>query len=124
LGIIGRLFEKEEKKKHSLGVCIPDAGKRKKGSVEEEEMPRPGRAFLVKGIFHVQDSIMLQGRPLGGSLEKGAKVEAQGLKFSVKDVQVDGKSVDKMGEGQKGALFLKPEDSAFPIIKIGDLLEF
>lgn len=123
MGLFAPLFQKSRKSKHGLGVCIPDARKKSiKDSRPGEDVI--GRGFNVTGIFHVHGSLMLQGTPNGGAISKKSKLSAKRAKLLVKDIQVENKSVELLGEGQSGALFLKPEKGKFPSIKIGDLLNF
>lgn len=117
--LLEKFFKKEEKK-HNLGVCIPDKAKGKKA--EAEEAPE-GRGFAVSGVFHVHDSIMVQGTPAAGTIRVNDKLCIAGQELKVRDIQVGRKDTEAIEEGQQGALFLVSEGKA-PIIKAGDLLEF
>ncbi len=132
--ILQRLFEKD--KKRSLGVCIPEASKRKamevelkeKKKVKDEivtiaETPMMGNAFQVTGVFHVQDSLMLQGIVASGVISKKAKTKVQATQLRIIDLQLGSKSPNAMVKGEHGAIFVRAE-GRFPMIKVGDLLEF
>jgi len=121
LRLFQELFQKD-KKKHDLGVCIPDVSRAKKG-LETEEIVPASHGFAVTGIFHVHDSLMVKGIA-GGSIRKKSKAKFRGQKFEVKSIQIENKETDLIEEGQKGALFLKASKGKFPNIKIGDELEF
>lgn len=123
MDIFKPLFQKQEKKKHNLGVCIPDTSKSRRMAKGAQEEIAPGRTFKISGVFQVQDSLMVNGLS-GGTIKKNDKVNFSGLKLVVQDVQVDNKTVEAIQEGEKGALFLKPEKGKLPILKIGDVLEF
>ena len=115
------LFQKE-KKRHDLGVCIPDASRAKKELKAEQIVPT-SHCFLVTGIFHVHDSLMVKGMA-GGSIRKKDKAKFNSQKFEVEGIQIENKETDSIEEGQKGALFLKASKGKLPNIKIGDELEF
>ena len=115
-------MQKEEKKGHSLGVCIPDASRAKKELMAEEIIPA-SHSFSVSGIFHVHDSLMVKGIS-GGSIRKKDKANFNGKKFEVKSIQIENRETESIEEGQKGALFLKATKGKLPNIKIGDELEF
>ena len=122
LGFLSKALGRE--KKHSLGVCIPDSRKEKVEETVEEQKQFEGKAFEVTGIFHVQESLMVQGKALGGAIRKKDSVSIGGAKFIVKDIQTSKGSVDSISEGEKGALFLKAKTGKFGIIRTGDILEF
>lgn len=122
LGFLSNVFEK--KKKHSLGVCIPDSRMDKINERIEEKHSAEGKVFEVTGIFHVQESLMVKGKALGGTIKKKDKVAIGGTKFVVDDIQVGNQSADFIKEGQKGALYLKAKSGKFAIIRAGDFLEF
>ena len=121
MGIFDKVFKKEEEKKHTLGVCIPDKSKEKMAQKEEQV---DGRGFLVSGIFHVHDSIMVQGKAVYGSVKINDRLSLANTSLLVKDIQVERKDVELLEEEQTGALFLTTDDGKAPIIKAGDLLEF
>ncbi len=121
--LLNKILPKKQPKEHTLGVCIPDASKRNIAKKAEEQQPS-GYGFLVSGIFHVQDSIMIKGTALSGTIKQNDKTSFNGLNFEVESIQLDNKDVESLENGQKGALFLKPKDGKFPIIKAGDMLEF
>ncbi|MFA4855487.1 MAG: hypothetical protein WC634_02785 [archaeon] len=134
MGILGSLFKKQGEEKEKLGVCIPNASKTKmqeKAEAEEEPFPQaaeeeellPAKGFLVTGIFHVQNVLMVQGTA-GCKIKKKDKTKFGGATLVVKDVQVAKQSAGSIQPGQKGALFLRAENGKFPIIKQGDELEF
>ncbi len=123
MGLLQSIFQKEDRKKRSLGVCIPDSSRAKKMQKEEEPIAA-SRAFQVSGIFHVQDNLMVQGEAVGGSIKKKDKFSFGGTKLVVKDIQVESKTAGSIEADQRGALFLKAEKGKFPIIRIGDALEF
>ena len=124
MGFLQSIFQGQEKKKHGLGVCIPDSSKARIAGKEAEEPISADKTFSVSGIFQVQDSLMLQGRVFGRAVKKKDRVSVEGTKLVVKDLQVGRKSVDSIKPGEKGALFLKAEKGKFPIVKIGDRLQF
>jgi len=121
LKLFQELFQKE-KKKHDLGVCIPNASRARRGFAAEEIVPT-SHCFVVSGIFHVHDSLMVKGMA-GGSIREKNKAKFGGKKFEVKGIQIENRETDLIEEGQKGALFLKASKGKFPNIKIGDELEF
>ena len=123
MGLLKSVLHSEQEKKHSLGVCIPDS--RKEKAKDETGQPlREGSSFTVSGIFHVQDSLMLQGTMSGGVAKKKDKISFGQAKLVIKDLQVGNRSVETITPGETGAMFLKPEKGKFPIIRIGDVLEF
>jgi len=122
LGFLKSVFHKESKKKHSLGVCIPDSSRAKKEE-KAEIAAAVGKIFKVEGVFHVHDSIMVKGKA-SAKIEKKDKASFQGMKLVVKDVQVGSKNAEYLEEGQAGALFLRAENGKNPIIKIDDVLKF
>jgi len=129
------IFQRE-RKAHSLGVCIPEAGKRKameaqlrrKKKVRDEIGSAEGfeasGAFEVTGIFHVYDSLMLQGTVLYGAINKKSATTFRGIKLRVIDLQTTGKTPTTFVEGEQGAIFLRAEKGKYPIIKSGDVIEF
>ncbi len=123
MGLLQQLWQKSESKKHSLGICIPDASKSKREAIVKEEGIAAGRGFIVLGIFHVHDSLMVQGEAWA-TIRKKDNVRLKGKKIAVHDIQVEGKSTGLIKEGQMGALFLKSENGKQPIIRIGDTLLF
>ncbi|MDP2974257.1 MAG: hypothetical protein Q8N60_04355 [Candidatus Diapherotrites archaeon] len=132
--ILQRLFEKD--KKRGLGVCIPEASKRKAMETELKENKKVkdeivtivethmGNAFQVTGVFHVQDSLMLQGFVASGVISKKAKTKMQEAQLRVIDLQSGSKSPNAMVKGEHGAIFVRAEKGRFPMIKVGDMLEF
>ncbi len=123
MGLLQQLWQKSEGKRHSLGICIPDASRGKREARVKEEAIAGGRGFIVLGIFHVHDSLMVQGEAYA-TIRKKDKVGLKGKKLVVHDIQVEGKSTGLIKEGQMGALFLKAEKGKQPIIRIGDTLLF
>ena len=119
--LIQELFQKD-KKKHDLGVCIPDASRAKKELMADEIVPA-SHSFVVSGLFHVHDSLMVKGMS-GGTIRKKNKAKFNGKSFEVKSIQIENRETDLIEEGQKGALFLKARKGKLPNIKIGDELEF
>ncbi len=119
--VFQELFQKE-KKKHDLGVCIPDASRARKELRAEEVVPT-SHSFIVSGIFHVHDSLMIKGMS-GGTIRKKDKAKFNSQKFEVKGIQIENRETDLIEEGQKGALFLNTSKGKLPNIKIGDELEF
>ena len=125
MGLI-QMFQKEDKKKHSLGVCIPNMRKRNLETEDEkaaEELASKA-GFRVSGIFQVQDTLMAKGTLFKGALKIKAKLKFNDVKMTVKEIQIDGKDCETITVGESGALFLKPEKGKSPIIKIDDILEF
>ena len=122
MGFLKQLLPKKQEKKHTLGVCIPDASK-KKIQEKANELPT-GYGFVVSGIFHVQDSLMVQGTATCGTIKIKDKAKIGESKLVVKSIQVEGKDAKKLEHGQRGALFLIAEKGKAPIIKAGDVLEF
>ncbi len=132
--ILQRLFEKD--KKRSLGVCIPEASKRKAMETELKEKKKVkdeivtivethmGNAFQVTGVFHVQDSLMLQGFVASGVISKKAKTKVREMQLRIIDLQSGSKSPHAMVKGEHGAIFVHAEKGRFPMIKVGDMLEF
>lgn len=115
------IFQKE-KKKHDLGVCIPDANRRKKELKAEKVIPA-SHSFIVSGLFHVHDSLMIKGMS-GGTIRKKDKAKFNSQKFEVTGIQIENKETDLIEKGQTGALFLDTSKGKIPNIKIGDELEF
>ncbi len=135
MGVLQSLFEKE-KKAHSLGICIPEAGKRKamqeqlkrrkmvRDEIESVEGAAAKGAFEVTGLFHVHDCLMLQGSVLEGAISKKSSAVFKGIRLKVADVQTSGKVKSALAEGEQGAVFVKTEKGRYPIIRIGDVIEF
>ena len=134
MGILGSLFKKRGEEKEKLGVCIPDATKAKKlekAETEKDPFPQaiteeetlPTKGFLITGIFHVQDVLMVQGIA-GQKIRKKDKAKFGGATLVVKDIQANKESAGSIGQGQKGALFLRAEKGRFPMLRQGDELEF
>jgi len=121
VGLLQQIFQADERKKHNLGVCIPDSSKRDAG--EEETGVGCQQGFIVTGIFHVHDSLMVKGKACK-TIKKNGKVKFHGKTLIVRDVQSGEKNSDCLAVGETGALFLKTEKGKHPIIKIGDVLEF
>ncbi len=133
--VLQGLFEKE-RKKHNLGICIPEASKRKameerlqrkkmvRGEIGSSPNVARGGSFQVTGIFHVHESLMLQGVVLEGSINKKDVTSFQGVKLRVTDIQAGRKSSISLQEDGQGAIFLKAEKGKFPIIRSGDVLLF
>jgi len=124
MGIFSPLFQKEQKKKHNLGVCIPDSSKSRRRVQEKEPEISTEKGFVVSGLFHVQDSLMVKGTAWLGNIKKKDKTTFGGIKLAVRDIQVENKDAEMILQGQNGALFLKAVKGKFPNIKIGDTLEF
>ena len=122
MSLLQQFWQKSESKRHSLGICIPDASRNKR-EARAEEVVAGGRGFNVSGIFHVHDSLMLQGTAFG-SIKKKDKAKFKGKILVVEEVQVGNETTDLIDDRKKGALFLKPEKGKFPVIRIGDTLEF
>lgn len=91
-------------------------------AMEEEEL-LPTKGFLVTGIFHVQDVLMVQGIA-GCKIKKKDRAKFGGATLIVKDVQVAKQSAGSIQPGQKGALFLRAEKGRFPALRQGDEIEF
>lgn len=134
MGILGSLLQKHGKEKEKLGICIPDAARAKRQEAVEakkdlfpqaitDDLSSPTRGFLVTGIFHVQDVLMAQGIA-GQKIKKRDKAKFAGATMIVKEIKIGTESAGSIVQGQKGALFLKPEKGKFPVLKQGDELEF
>ena len=119
MGILQMLSKTKEKK--SLGVCVPEAYKKRHERVVEEPVSAP-TAFKVMGIFAYNDSMMLEGKMIQGTIEAGNEIEVQGKKLKVEDVSVEKRPAGKIEQGQKGALFFRTKSC--PIVKVGDVIEF
>ncbi len=110
------------KEKKSLGVCVPEAYRKRHAAVVEDKPLSMADAFKVEGIFAVHGSIMLQGKMVQGMLRVGREIKLDGKKMKVLDISVERKPAERIEQGQRGALFLQAK--SFPIIRAGDLLEF
>ncbi len=119
--VFHEIFQKE-KKRHDLGVCIPDASRARKELRADEVIPA-SHSFIVSGLFHVHDSLMIKGMS-GGTIRKKDKATFNSQKFEVKGIQIENKETDLIEEGQKGVLFLDASKGKLPNIKIGDEFEF
>jgi len=134
-GLLG-IFEQGKPKKEPLGVCIPDhaAKKRPKGPKEEETELRATeseitessqKGFVVEGIFHVLDSLMVQGTANGVSIKKRMVTDLGGTKLTVVDILMGQKKVGSLNSGDSGALFLKANNKGKnPFLRTGDVLKF
>jgi len=130
LGSLLGIFEHGGKKK-DLGICIPDhaAKKRHDEPKEEETEPEitesPQKGFVVEGIFHVLDSLMVQGTANGVSIKKRMATDFGGAKLTVVDIQMGQKKVGSLNSGDSGALFLKANNKGKnPFLRTGDVLKF
>lgn len=132
--VLQGLFERD-RKKHSLGICIPEATKRKtmEESLHKRKMVRgeigtgstPGSgSFQVTGIFHVHESLMVQGIVVEGAISKKGSTSFGGVKLKVIDLQLGGKSPGMLQEDDEGAIFFKAEKGKHPMLKVGDIIEF
>ena len=120
MGLLEILNKPKEKK--SLGVCIPDAHRRRQGiDIPEETISEPN-AFRITGVFAVHDSIMLQGKMVQGGLDIGKEINFKGSRLKVKDILVQRESVQRIEEGESGAIFLNAK--TLPILRAEDLIEF
>jgi len=137
MGFLEMLQKKPEKK--NLGVCIPEHMQKKidreikeqraNERILSEELERAERieragpnSFEVQGLYAVQDTLMVNGFAVDGTISKGAKTSFGGKELKVKEIQFEGKTVNCLRAGQQGALFLSGKK--FPIIKADDILEF
>jgi len=106
-----------EKKTHSLGVCIPSHEKERIDleiaevrSRAEEEAKKSGvedSAFELDGYYEVMDTAMLSGRVIKGSITKKKKVLLNEKEYKIKEIQRAQQAVNKLCEGERGAIFLK-----------------
>ncbi len=124
VGFLKGVFGKEEKKKHNLGVCIPDASRKKRRAKDEAGPEAKDKAFRVSGIFHVHESLMVQGHAIGATIKPKDKIRLGEAELVVTDVQINKASTERLEPGEQGALFLRSLKGKFPIIRIGDVLEF
>ncbi len=106
-----------EKKTHSLGVCIPSHEKERIDleiaevqSRAEEEAKKNGvedSAFELDGYYEVMGTAMLSGRVIKGSITKKKKVSLNDKEYKIKEIQRAQQAVNKLSEGERGAIFLK-----------------
>lgn len=139
---LDQTFGLPDRKAHNLGVCVPAHAKpkqvrkkitktaKRKSKIkitdetvifeaEKEAEDTLGR-FEVTGLFAFKGTTMLQGKVLEGKIAQKLTAELNEKEFTVQEVQCDGKKVEELQEGQRGALFLKE-----PIhLKTGTVIEF
>ncbi len=116
-----QLLNKPEKKK-SLGVCVPEAYRKKHLKQVIPETVSESNAFRIMGVFAVHDSVMLQGEMVKGCLKAGQQVDFHGKQIKIKDISIDRKPVEQIDEGMQGAIFLNTKK--FPMLRAGELIEF
>jgi hypothetical protein len=128
MGFLQGLLNPEPQKKQP-GVCIPDAAAkkaRKKAKEEEERQPPEpvieGSGFVVSGLFHIQDTVMIQGTAHGRAVRAKSEGTIKGKKVRVKEILMGSAAVKELQPGQHGALFVSAKE--LPIIKSGDLIKF
>ena len=113
------------KERKSLGVCIPDAHRKRLGEKITELQPEingTGSAFMVTGVFHVRNELTLQGKMLQGKAKAGSIVELLGKSMKLSSVSVGSRPAEALEEGENGVLFLNAKSC--PILKAGDVIEF
>lgn len=117
-----QLLRKQPAPKKNLGICVPDHIKKSKGEGVHEQIISHPNGFLVRGIFAVHGSVMIQGEMIQGTVKPGAEIEFDGKCLTVVEIFADNKPSELLEQGQSGALFVNAD--LLPILRAGDVLEF
>jgi len=127
---------KEEKKEHTLGVCVPEHARVKQEEANREVVekikaahaPRKKQsrgeirgAFRVSGLYVSGETVMLRGRVTSGEIKNKMRTEIRSKKISVKELQRGKETVKTLHAGDEGAIYL---DRVGASLKLNDLIEF
>ncbi len=142
-----------KKKKHKLGVCIPEhaskkiEAKLKKEVAEAEavkkaaeiaekdkliekdtplieavpEEPNGSALFEIDGVFQFQESLMVRGKVLRGTITRKSKAVIGRCKIGIDSLQLGTKEVELLQRRENGALHLKQSKGLF--LRGGDVIE-
>ena len=126
-----KLLQRDKKKSHNLGVCIPQHEQDKIETAVKEvriqsvEIAKKnsveGIAFELDGYYEVRDIAMLSGRVIKGRITKKKKAFLNDKEYKVSELQKAHQDVDVLEEGEHGAVFLKGKGL---LVQTGSILEF
>ena len=118
MGILETLLDQKPKK---IEVCIPDHAKPKKTMVNEESTTFPA-SFEVEGIYEMKREITVTGKVVLGTLKKDSKLFYKGTLVPLKEIVSNGKAVDELKKGEKGAFTIEPD--ILVMIRSNETLKF
>tara|TARA_Y100000310_G_scaffold343708_1_gene452634 strand:- start:3100 stop:3462 length:363 start_codon:yes stop_codon:yes gene_type:complete len=119
MGIISGLLQKPAEEKSSLGVCIPDHAKPNKPKTKISTFPS---SFEVEGLYEIRKEVTITGKVLSGSITKSSKLVYHDNRILIKKIMHNGKIVDSLEKGTKGAITITPE--TYLMVRRGNTLEF
>ncbi|MFH1391164.1 MAG: hypothetical protein ABIH20_02520 [Candidatus Diapherotrites archaeon] len=119
MGILSGLLQKPAQKKSQLGVCIPDHAKPNKLATKITTFPS---SFEVEGLYEIRKEVTITGKVLSGSITKDLKLFYKDDHILIKEIMLNGKIVDSLEKGSKGAITINPE--TYVMVRRGNVLEF